>query len=360
MKILIDIGHPAHVHYFKNMIRKLRGLGHQVIVVAREKEMTHNLLRAYNISYISRGKGSDNMLGKFLYLFRGAYKIYQIARKYEIDMYLSFASPYNAIASILHRKPNITLDDTEHNILNHKIYVPLSATILTPVDFKREFGHKHIKFRATMDAAYLHPKYYSTPESNYTSWLTKPGDPKKIVILRLVSWNASHDINEQGVGIDNVYRLLEKLTDYSHIYISSEEKLPPDLDKYSIRIKPEEMHYFMQSADLFIGESGSMATESAYLGTHSIVLNSAAPNFGVFQRMSKYKTFYIAKDFNDLLNMAIIILKKDGLKEEGRIISTKIVKDFINLTDFMTWFIINYPRSVSVMKTNSAYQDRFK
>ena len=41
-------------------------------------------------------------------------------------------------------------------------------------------------------------------------------------------------------------------------------------------------------------------------------------------------------------------------------VNLKIVKDFINLTDFMTWFIINYPRSVSVMKTNSAYQDRFK
>ncbi|MFW5804449.1 MAG: DUF354 domain-containing protein, partial [bacterium] len=35
MKILIDIGHPAHVHYFKNFITKMSQKGHSFIVIAR-------------------------------------------------------------------------------------------------------------------------------------------------------------------------------------------------------------------------------------------------------------------------------------------------------------------------------------
>jgi predicted glycosyltransferase len=29
MKVLIDIGHPAHVHFFRNAIRELEGRGHE-------------------------------------------------------------------------------------------------------------------------------------------------------------------------------------------------------------------------------------------------------------------------------------------------------------------------------------------
>ena len=39
MKILIDIGHPAHVHLFKNLIGNLRKDGHEVIITARDKEI---------------------------------------------------------------------------------------------------------------------------------------------------------------------------------------------------------------------------------------------------------------------------------------------------------------------------------
>jgi hypothetical protein len=39
LKILIDIGHPAHVHFFRNAIRVLEGRGHDVKVTARDKGM---------------------------------------------------------------------------------------------------------------------------------------------------------------------------------------------------------------------------------------------------------------------------------------------------------------------------------
>ena len=35
MKIFLDIGHPAHVHYFKNFIMEIKNEGHKVLITAR-------------------------------------------------------------------------------------------------------------------------------------------------------------------------------------------------------------------------------------------------------------------------------------------------------------------------------------
>ena len=51
MKVLIDIGHPGHVHFFKNLIWILEKKGHEVLVTARGKEVTVDLLRAYGIKH---------------------------------------------------------------------------------------------------------------------------------------------------------------------------------------------------------------------------------------------------------------------------------------------------------------------
>ena len=40
MRVLFDMGHPAHVHLFKNIIKKLTADGHEVKITARDKEVT--------------------------------------------------------------------------------------------------------------------------------------------------------------------------------------------------------------------------------------------------------------------------------------------------------------------------------
>ncbi|MDD1696935.1 MAG: DUF354 domain-containing protein, partial [Methanoregula sp.] len=37
--MLIDIGHPAHVHFFKYLIRNMEKNGHVVKITARDKEV---------------------------------------------------------------------------------------------------------------------------------------------------------------------------------------------------------------------------------------------------------------------------------------------------------------------------------
>jgi predicted glycosyltransferase len=51
MRILIDIGHPAHVHYFRNFIKIMEKKEHEFLIISRNKEIEHYLLKSYNISY---------------------------------------------------------------------------------------------------------------------------------------------------------------------------------------------------------------------------------------------------------------------------------------------------------------------
>lgn len=49
LKILLGIGHPADVHFFKYFINDLKNNSHEVFVSAREKEITYYLLDKLNI-----------------------------------------------------------------------------------------------------------------------------------------------------------------------------------------------------------------------------------------------------------------------------------------------------------------------
>jgi predicted glycosyltransferase len=85
MKILIDIGHPAHVHYFRNFIGEMTKNGHSFQIISRDKEVTFDLLQKYGIPFISRGKGGKGLIGKIIYMLRADLKLILIGMKFKPD-----------------------------------------------------------------------------------------------------------------------------------------------------------------------------------------------------------------------------------------------------------------------------------
>jgi len=82
MKILLDIGHPAHVHYFKNFIKIMEDKGHQFLITSRNKEIEHHLLKQYKIAFKSRGKGKNSLIGKAIHYFIAISVIYRHAKRF--------------------------------------------------------------------------------------------------------------------------------------------------------------------------------------------------------------------------------------------------------------------------------------
>jgi predicted glycosyltransferase len=89
-----------------------------------------------------------------------------------------------------------------------------------------------------------------------------------------VSWNATHDKGHAGMSLENKRLAVKSFSEYAHVLISSEAALPEDLEPYRIRIPPHRMHDVLNHASLFFGESATMASESAVLGTPAIYLDN--------------------------------------------------------------------------------------
>ncbi|MFY0593577.1 DUF354 domain-containing protein [Roseivirga sp.] len=277
MKALIDIGHPAHVHYFRNFIRIFEAKGNQVKVTARKKEMSHELLDLYKIPYVSRGTGSNSMLGKLMYLPKGNRILLQTARKFKPDIFLSFSSPYAAQVSTIMGKPHIAFDDTEHAKLGRLLYRPFTNLVLSPKSYNGKISSKQKLFDGYMELLYLHPKHF-TPRTKVKD-LLKVKENEKYTILRFVSWDANHDLGHSGISLEMKRKIVKELSKQTRVFISSEAPLPPDLEPYRFRISPDWMHDALYYSELFFGESATMASEAAMLGTPAIYLDDVGRGY---------------------------------------------------------------------------------
>ncbi len=348
MKILIDIGHPAHVHYFKNMIRIMKLRGHTFCVVARDKEVTHKLLDNYNINYLSRGKGGKGFLGKLIYLFKANYIIYKISKKFKPDIFLSFASPYAAQVSYILRKPHIGFTDTEHAKLGNAAFSNFTDVVVTPKCLPINFGNKHIKFDGYMELSYLHPNYFKPDNSIYKK--LKIQNNEKYIIIRFVSWQASHDFGKKGLNTELKIELIKKLSKKYKVFVSSEGDIPKQIQKYAIKIDPDNMHDVLYFSSLFIGEGATMASESAMLGTPSIYINTLECST-CNEQESKYKLLYNYKSFNGIIEKSFELLgnqNKSIFLERAKVMT----QDKIDVTAFMVWLLDNFPSSITLIKEN--------
>ena len=69
MKILIDILHPAHVHFFRHFRNEMDRRGHTLLITARAKECSTDLLQRYGLGYtlVSRQRsGTAGLLREML------------------------------------------------------------------------------------------------------------------------------------------------------------------------------------------------------------------------------------------------------------------------------------------------------
>src|SRR5687767_10316994 len=185
MKILVDIGHPAHVHYFRNAISILQQKGHQFLITTRDKEVTLDLLKSYQFPYICTGKNKTGVAKKFLSMIRNDQVIWKAARRFKPDLFLSFFSPFAAQVGWMMRKPVIGFTDSEFARLSIKLTKPFTNYIFTPDSFETDFGKDHYRFKGFMETFYLHPRYF-VPDANVPAMLgVQPGE--RYFLMRFVS-----------------------------------------------------------------------------------------------------------------------------------------------------------------------------
>jgi uncharacterized protein len=360
MKLLIDIGHPAHVHLFKHLASEMIKKGHEVLFTCREKEFETVLLRKYGFRYRSFGKKYITSLGKMWGLVEFGTKEYLAGVDFKPDILLSHGSPYAAHASFLLRKPHISFEDT-FNPEQIRLYLPF-----TKVVFTSEYEHplkskKIIRYAGYNELAYLHPKRF-TPD---TSILDELGIAQggKYVILRFISWNATHDRGKSGITFENKLKTVEKFSKFASVFISSESELPAELQSYQIGIEPEKMHDAIACADLMFGESPTMAEEAAMLGTPAIYLSTLSTHYTAHLEKA-YKLLYnfceTEFDQQRAIELGEDILQRASYREQLKSYRDIMLASKIDVTAMLVWFVENYPKSEEILRENPDFQYTFR
>ena len=349
MNILVAVAHPKHVHIFRNFIKIMEDRGHEVKIVAVDKDVTEYLLKQYRLFYTSIGKNQPSLIRKGMSMINRELLTFKIAKKFDPDIFIGRAFPELAHVSVFLKKPFIVFEDTEIAKIVHKITIPFTDCVVTPVCYKGSFGEKHVRFNGYFELAYLHPNYFKPDPSVLDDLRLSKGD--KFVIIRLISWGSVHDVGQHGIGAKMRAQYISKLEQYGRVFISSEGKLGNEFEEYALRIAPEKFHSLLYYAQLYIGEGGSTATEAAILGTPSVFVSSLAGTMGNFEELEeRYGLVYAFQDPHVALEKALELLEDTNLKVKWQKRKEKLINEKIDVTKFITEFIENYPKRKQVIK----------
>jgi predicted glycosyltransferase len=122
------------------------------------------------------------------------------------------------------------------------------------------------------------------------------------------------------------------------------------------------MHDALAFVSLLFGESSTMASECAMLGVPSIYLNNNSTYLTTDEE--KYGlVFNFSESLVDqekAINRGVEIINTPGIREDWQKRRQEMLKDKIDVTAFIVWFVENYPGSFRIMKNNPDYQYNFK
>jgi predicted glycosyltransferase len=353
MKILIDIGHPAHVHFFSRPIKIWQQqLGFKIIVTSRKKDVATDLLDALGVEHhvlSSMNKGSFSSM--FFELLKRDIGLYKVVKEELPDILIGIGGIFAAHVGFVTRRPSIVFYDTENAVLSNLITYPFCSLVVVPACYQAWLPSWHLRYPGYHELSYLHPERFKADNSIAVA---NGIDPKRRnFLVRTVSWHASHDLKERTWSEELLRRLVGYLDKQGHVIISSEGELPPDLKRFMYVGNPALIHHVMGHLSLFIGESATMASECAVMGIPAIYAaqtgrgytDEQESRYGLVRNLRELSWPIIKEHIDDLLAIPAT---------SWRARRNKLLSDKIDVAPFIADLVSNYPRS------RPYYQQKFQ
>jgi len=364
MKIAIFANTPAQVYFYKNIIKKLEEHGHQVKLLVRDYGETIAVVSELKLDCMVYSNPKSSKLSKLLSLPYDVLQAYKELRKFKPDI-VTGMGVYDAFTAFLLRAKCIEFEDSEPNAnkisysIQFKLYLPFVDAIITPESFRDDLGKKQIRINSFKELAYLHPNYYR-PDESIKGLLGLKGN-EEYVLLRFNAFDAMHDLGIAGFKDSDKVRLVRELEKYAKIFISSEAGVPDEIKDCVMKIPKSRIHDGIYYAKLLVADTGTMVTEAACLGTPAIMLHSSVKKFGNFVELeNKYELIFgYDQGSNEAIERAVELIKKQNLNDEWKAKRERLLKDKIDITAFMVWFIEDWPESARIIRDNPDYQEIF-
>jgi len=342
MNILIDIGHPGHVHLLHPLAEELKGRGHRVFYSVRDIPVAKRLMEHYGMTpWIDLGGKRDSLVGKAFIVLQQDCRILRFVQKNHIDIGLSSGLVLSQVSRLTKMRSFVfDDDDDEAEPLSVKYEHPLSDVVFTPDCISRKTP-RAIYYPGTHELAYLHPRRFM-PDPTVLQH-AGIGDGERFFIMRFVALKGHHDVGQQGLTRDQKQQLVDVLKPHGRVIITSERAIEPEFEPYRLPVPPEEMHSLMAYSSMFVGDSQTMTSEAAVLGVPALKCNTFAGRLSVPNMLeNKYKLCfaYTPNQFGDMLAhiRQLLACNPEELKAEWQVKRKRMLDDMIDPTEFF----INY------------------
>lgn len=347
MRILVYLGHPAHFHNYKNTIAALKAHGHEVEVLIKKKDILEDLLKNAGIPYhniLEEGR-KNSKVGVFWGLLKRAWRLNKFCNQFHPDL-LTGSSVENSFIGPLRHIPVINIGEDDADVVPNyaKMTYPGASVILCPESCNcGMWDTKAVKYPGYQELGYLHPDNFA-PDRSIVERYFSTGAP--YFLMRFSGLNAHHDVGIRGINNDIAKRLIRLLEPHGRVYITSERPLTSEFEKYRIAINPLDIHHVMAFADLYLGDSQTMAAESGVLGVPFVRFNDFVGKIGYLNELENryHLGFGIKPDNEDALYETVQELltmpdRKTVFQQRRRV----MLDASINFAEFLTSYIENYP-----------------
>lgn len=348
MRYLFFFVHPSKFHVFRKTINTLLSRGHTVDILITSKDVLEDLVKSEDWAYTNifpegrKIKGIPPYISSAINSFRTLLRLFKYTRRKKYDLFIT--DDLLVYIGRIKRTPSIVFNDDDLTVVKQYALVLSQATHILSPDITQagQYSAKKIGFPGYKELAYLHPNVFK-PDIKIVEQFNP--EHKPYFILRLVSLRAYHDVGMKGIGDNQVKKLIALLEQYGKVFISSERPLSQQFERYRLTIKPENIAHAIYFAKLFIGDSQTMTSEAAVLGTPAFRCNDFVGKISVMdEKEEKYGLSYNfpPAKFDEMLVKIEELLSIPDLEKEYEKCKARMLQDKIDLSAFMIWLFENY------------------
>jgi len=290
MRMLFFLGHPAHYHLFKHVIRRFLDQGARVTVVIVKKDVLETLVAGENWDVVNlapegrRMPGVPFLLAGPVLLWRTESRLFRLVRELRPAVMVGTERTLAHIGLLLGIPSVIFNEDDTGATPENILFYPFATCLMLPGCCDAgKWTKRRASYPSYHELAYLHPELFA-PEPTIARGLASE-DGGRYFLLRLVSLTASHDVGKRGIDNELAGELIAFLSSRGRIHITAERPLPPQFEPYRIQVDPRDMHHVLAGADLLVGDSQTMAAEAMVLGTPSVRINDFVGRLSYLQEL---------------------------------------------------------------------------
>lgn len=346
MNILIDIGHPGHVHLLHGMAMEMTERGHKLFYSVRDIPVAKRLMEHYGMMpWVDLGGKKDSLIGKAKTVVNQDLQLLRFVRKNQIDLGLSSGLVLSHVSRITGMKAFMFDDDDDAaEPLIVKYGHPMTDVVLTPDCIQRK-TKRAVYYAGTHELAYLHPKRFTADPMVLKHANIQPDE--RFFIMRFVALKGHHDVGQQGLTLEQKKALVELLKLHGRVIITSERAIEPEFEQYRLPVPPEEIHSLMAYSSMFLGDSQTMTSEAAVLGVPALKCNTFAGRLSVPNMLeNKYGLCYAytPQQFEEMYHHVEQLLARDPkeLRSEWQEKRQQMLADMIDPTEFFVNYIESF------------------